>query len=83
MMRIVRNGSRVQVEINTELPIQANVVAFYVDRGNEFDAALLDKHLNDLMAAKMRDIRREEYERGWKDRGSKKTKANWWNGGLP
>lgn len=76
MIAINRVGTKLRVELETSYPL-SNTYYFHHDTGEEDFAKLLQVHFLDKLNDTVVAIRKEEYERGYKDGRSKKTKTSW------
>jgi hypothetical protein len=78
MIEITRRGSTLVVKVTAAYPLTNTVFETTWEAGAEWSASLLQNHLRTLMDTRIREIRQEEYERGWKDARSHKVKKNDW-----
>lgn len=80
MIQFTIDGKDLLVRIESELPPKENV---YLLRWNTADACyanLLGDHLRSKLNNKLRAIREEAYEQGWKDAKAKRKKKDWFSG---
>lgn len=73
MIEITNEGSTVEVKVKGQFPIQRWTYTFSSERGHESNALLLAHNLRQHLYETVRQIRREEYNSGWKD-AKRKTK---------
>lgn len=52
---------------------------FLFDCGDKYYASLLRQHLYNRLSTRIEEIRKEEYERGYKDGRSKRAKKSWFS----
>jgi hypothetical protein len=55
------------------------VLHLYWDCGKELHAELLRDHLHETLNGRLEVIRREAYEKGWKDAKAKRRKEDWFS----
>jgi hypothetical protein len=79
MIKIFADGNKVIVQTEYKYPGNGYYTNFDVDAGNKLDAQLRAENLNDHLAQSIQRIRKEEYNRGWKDAKSKKKKEDWFS----
>lgn len=79
MIKIERFEKKVRIKIEHGTYYNNAELWFYWDCDNELFAQLLANQLDRQLSDKMKAIRREEYEKGWKDAKGHKTKANWFS----
>lgn len=80
MITINKDGNNVVMKAGTNLGWYVN---FTNNRGNELDAILRQNHLASELNKRIETIRREAYNKGWKDAKSKKVqKKDWFNGNI-
>lgn len=79
MIYIERYEEKVRVKIDTGLNTTSGQIWLYWNCNSEMYAELLSRHINKRLDETIQAIRKEEYERGWKDAKAKKSKANWFS----
>lgn len=78
MITIFKRDKQVIVQIENG-PLFSNY-QFDFNCGDPHYAALLTTHFNDRLASRIEAIRKEEYDKGWRDAKSKKVpKKNWFS----
>lgn len=80
MIQITREDSEVKVNLSNG-PLDA-VYAFSFTCANKWYAALLTTHFNNRLSSLIEQVRKEEYERGYKDGRQKQTKKTWFYSSL-
>lgn len=83
LLRISRDVSTLWLHVDTQLPIQNRLAGFTFSRGSDFDAALLEQHIKEMLYKRMQKIREEAYLEGHKHGRAKEGKRNWFSGELP
>lgn len=73
MITIKREDTKMVITIDPGMSDE-KVAALKWDCHQDWYAELLVDRCSDQLYNKLRQIRREAYERGWKDRASRKTK---------
>lgn len=78
MIVFSRDGTKVKASINTPIPnYDVRVFNFMWECGGEAYAGLLAAAMHREMHDKLKAIRADAYEKGWKDAKAKKTKETW------
>lgn len=77
LIRFERDGSSVNVFID-EGPMGYQFVFKYTC-GSDWSADLLKRHYHNKLTKVVESIRKEEYDRGYKDGRAKKAKATWFS----
>jgi len=78
MIRFTRDGTRVKCTVATDVPnYDSRQFYFYWETEREYAAGLLSAHLTETYENNVGEIRREAYERGWKDAKAHRAKNNW------
>lgn len=80
MIDVVREGTKVKVAIDPSM-FDGKSMCLYWDCTYDWYASLLVQKINATMSARLRSIREEAYEAGWKDAKAKKSKADWQGSG--
>jgi hypothetical protein len=81
MIEFRRNESNVRAIVKIHVPT-VGLVDFnlFYSAGNEYYAGFLASKMDETMHEAIEAIRREAYERGWKEaRGHKSVKATWFS----
>jgi hypothetical protein len=78
MISFNRFGSRVKITI--ESGVLGNSFLFEHNCGEEHFASLMSTAYNEHMNRKIRAIREQEYNKGWKDAKAKAKKQTWFSG---
>lgn len=60
----------------------AHTIKLEFGRTSEMDAVLLANQIQNDLGIQLREIRREAYEKGWKDKSSHKTKQGHFHGSI-
>lgn len=76
MVKITRDKNKLTIEFDTH---RGWVVNFSRTSEHEIDAILLKEHIEEVFSNRIEAIRRDAYEKGWKDKSSQKTKRTWFN----
>ncbi len=82
MITFKRNGTKLQVNIESGLAPTSNVYNLSWECGDECYAALLRDHLDDKLGNLLEAIRRQEYERGFNDHKKRQPKEEWFRSGF-
>lgn len=77
MIQVTRNGTKTQIQVESGYPLQSGYYYFNYDCGNEEFARLLADHFERKLIDRIDAIRKEEYNRGYKDGRAKRAKATW------
>jgi hypothetical protein len=83
MIRISCKDKQVTLSLDTYLPALGQCTyTFFWECGQEDYADLLSQNFQTSLNNRIKDIRRSEYEKGWKDAKSKRRKEDWFAGSL-
>lgn len=83
MIEFTRGGKLVNIKVTGKHPISGWAWTLSLDVGSEPYAALLTDNFRQNLWDTIKEIRRESYERGWKDAKSHKTaKQEYFSGAL-
>lgn len=77
MIEFKRSGTKLMIEVSTNLGAK---YPMYWNCNDEQYAMLLRDHVQEKMARKLEEIRREAYEQGWSDKRKRKPKQTWFKG---
>lgn len=77
MISFRRDGSEVVVEVESDSTVNSRFFRFKIAFGNELYADLLTRNFQHKFETLIEDVRREEYERGWKHAKAKKARTSW------
>jgi len=77
MITFKRDGSKLKVSVESNLPTTANVYILDWECRDECYAALLLSHFQTQLGDKLQEIRREAYEKGFDDHKKRKQKGEW------
>lgn len=72
---ITNKGEKVVVAIDSDH--LKMTFFFYHERSAEVDARLLGEHLSNAFHKRIEEIRKVEYQQGWKDAKAKRKKREW------
>jgi hypothetical protein len=75
MIKFHQHGTQVKVEIDPG--INGSTMLLYWQADKEMLAYLLRDKLQTELGDKLRAIREEAYEKGWKDAKAKRAKSTW------
>lgn len=81
MIQFNRKDSRVQVKVSIDIPRSGNWT-YTLDR-TESDvpsAQLIVNRMDDVLSNKLKQIREDAYNAGWKDAKAKTKKQDWFAG---
>ena len=79
MIAISRDGTKVKITLDPNM-WNGKTMDVHWDCGSDWYAQLLTQRLRDLLFEKLRQIRAEAYQQGWKDKSAHKTKQDWFSG---
>jgi hypothetical protein len=79
MIDISQDGAHLLVTLTGEYPISGTRFTLRWDAGSSWAANLLRYHMDKRMGEQLEALRREAYERGWKDAKAHRTKATWFS----
>lgn len=79
MVTINRDEKKVCLRIEHGAYWGDHALLLYWNCENELFAQLLSSQLDKHLAERVQAIRKEEYEKGWKDAKSHKTKETWFS----
>lgn len=85
MITVERDGSNVKVCIDLDLPVDRDILVVERPETYEYQACLVADRINLLLQRKLKRIRKEAYEKGWKDAKSRHAKkqtdfCEYWSG---
>lgn len=76
VLGINKEGTKVIITIRNGLLCQ-KTTPFVYECGSDVYAELLASHLNKKIGDAIEQVRKTEYEQGWRDKAKKKPKRNW------
>jgi hypothetical protein len=79
MINIHAEGKKLKVSISYKYPVSNWQTTFSIDESSELHSKLMAENLNNHLRETIEEIRRQEYEEGWKDAKSKKKKKIWFS----
>lgn len=83
MIQITRKGTSVKIDFTSRIPLcDVRVFGFNWECNTEVYAGLLTNHLSNGLWSELVRVRKEAYEKGWKDAKAKVRKENWFSGAL-
>ena len=82
MFTFKRNSNEVVLEVDSKLPIKNSIYLFRWHAPDENWAQLLKDRLLEVFHNVIENIRRTEYERGWKDAKAHNKKETWFKGWI-
>lgn len=77
MITIKAKDTKVVIEVEGKYPLKLNYL-FYWECNRDDYASLLAENLDKRMRQDLETIRRESYDKGWKDAKAKKTAKDTW-----
>lgn len=80
MIEILRKGTCLQINLS-EGPL-GYVFTLYLECGTDWQASLLTSYYQTKFGTLVKDVREEEYARGWKDAKAKKGEKKKWFSSL-
>jgi len=80
MVTINREGTKVYLRVKSGLPVDKPVFLFDFECDKESFAELLTRQLNQVMQDKIREMRKESYEKGYNDHKKRLGKDDWFSG---
>ena len=87
MITIKRDNEKVVIEVDTDLANDCaghtySLIPFLWNTEQPYLADVLCRYIRKLLQDRVRTIREQEYERGWKDAKSKRAKETWFSSEL-
>jgi len=79
MIKIFADGEKVIIQASYKYPGNGYLSNFEINVGSELNAKFREHNLNEHLEETIHRIRKEEYNRGWKDAKSKKRKEDWFS----
>jgi len=79
MISFKQQDSKIIVNIDTKYPVSSYHIPFEWTAPSKFWAALLIDNLNENLRNKIRHIRVDEYNKGYKDGRNKQKKEDWFS----
>ena len=80
MINFKRNGLKVIAEIECNVGVDKRFFQFTLDTNDEIYAVLLQENFQAFLRSSAERIRREAYEKGFKDAKAKRAKDAWFSG---
>ena len=80
MISFERSENKVLVNVQHGIFFNDQYFQLDINQGHPYQAELLYRQLNKTLREKLESIRREEYEKGWKDAKAKRAKQTWFSG---
>lgn len=81
MITFKREGSVVICKVEMDMPYwDTRIYHFRWETGSDVCSSLLTQHARTTLSDKLRAIRKEAYNRGWKDAKAKTKKEEWFSG---
>lgn len=81
MITFERNGTDVECKVDLKMPYwDTRVFHFKWGASSEVCSSLLTKHAETALSDRLKEIRKEAYNQGWKDAKAKTKKKEWFNG---
>ena len=83
MLTFSRDGQQVKIAVLVDVPLRvSHLFLCYWDCEDENYAGLLAAEMHDQFSKKIEAVKREAYDRGWRDAKAKRVKETYFYGGL-